>query len=266
MHIYLPALLLSLLGLSSGLLAGLLGIGGGMVIVPGLFFIFQLMQIPMSILMHLAMGTSMCVMICTASASTWTHQLKGDIKWDFLPKILPGIFLGLVFGSFVSQHLSTRLLEYIFAIFLLIVSLRILLRRKATLEPQLKTPKLPFINLVGMAIGLKSGLLGIGGGAISIPFLMYCGLPMTEVAGTSASFSLPISILGTFSLGLLAASQTDFPLTIGYIYWPAVLLIAPFTMFGATLGTKLSHLIPSEKMRLIFAWFLMLVSIKMLLA
>lgn len=265
MHIYLPALLLSLLGLSSGLLAGLLGIGGGMVIVPGLFFIFQLMQIPIDLLMHLAMGTSMCVMICTASASTWTHQIKGDIKWDFLLKILPGIFLGLICGSFVSQHLSTRLLEWIFGIFLLIVSGRILLKRKLISEQKSKTPQLPFINLVGMVIGLKSGLLGIGGGAISIPFLMYCGLPMTEVAGTSASFSLPISILGTFSLGIWAASHTHFPLTTGYIYWPAVLLIAPFTMFGATLGTKLSHIIPSEKMRLIFAWFLMIVSIRMLL-
>lgn len=139
MYIYLPALLLSLLGLSSGLMAGLLGIGGGMVIVPGLFFIFQLMEIPMSILMHLAMGTSMCVMICTATASTWTHQLKGDIRWDFLGKILPGIFLGLVVGALVSQHLSTRLLETIFGIFLLFVALRILLKGKAEISATIKT-------------------------------------------------------------------------------------------------------------------------------
>ncbi|ACK68907.1 protein of unknown function DUF81 [Gloeothece citriformis PCC 7424] len=265
MHIYLSAFLLSVLGLSSGLMAGLLGIGGGMVIVPGLFFIFQLMGIPHNLLMHLAMGTSMCVMICTATASTWTHQLKGDIRWDFLLKILPGIFLGLMIGSSASQHLSTRLLECIFGFFLLFVSVKILLKGKLTTQKQSQSPKLSFINLMGTIIGLKSGLLGIGGGAISIPFLIYCGLPMTEVAGTSASFSLPISILGTFSLGIFATTESNFPLSIGYIYWPAVLMIAPFTMFGASIGTKLSHLIPAETMRFIFAWFLLFVSMRMLL-
>jgi uncharacterized membrane protein YfcA len=252
------------LGLAAGLLAGLLGIGGGMVVVPGLFYIFALMNFPESSLMHMAAGTSMCVMVFTAVSSIGSHQVKGDVRWLIVARVVPGILVGVLLGALLDRSLNTRWLEFIFGLFLLVISLKMFLNWRPQTEAG-SLPNLAITNLVGLAIGFKSGLLGIGGGAISIPFLIYCGLPMHQVVGTSASFTLPIAILGTILF--LNLSQVDglIPGSTGYIYWPAFWLVAPASILGAVLGTKLCHAISAEKLRRIFAGFLFLLGIKMLL-
>lgn len=253
------------LGITAGLLAGLLGIGGGMVIVPGLFYLFHLVQIPDEALMHLAAGTSTCIMICTAASSTWSHHIKGHIHWSIFKKIIAGIAVGVVSGNLLANHLDSSWLELVFGIFLLVVSLKIFLDVKP--EPQGEeenAPSLPATSAIGMAIGFKSGILGIGGGALSVPFLLYCDLPMKHATGTSASFTLPIALVGTASFILLSGSHTVIPGATGYVYWPAVLLVAPFSMLGAPLGAKLSQIVPGERLRTVFALFLLSVSFKML--
>ncbi|MEM7062429.1 MAG: sulfite exporter TauE/SafE family protein [Cyanobacteria bacterium P01_B01_bin.77] len=259
---YLDFALFALLGMGAGTLAGMLGIGGGMIIVPGLFYLFSLMDLPSYSLMHLAAGSAMCIMIFTSASSTFSHHLRGDVQWGIFSRIIAAIGLGVVLGNLVSNHLDTHWLETIFGIFLLAVSVKILLDWKPVFE-ETTMPSLWVFAMVGTLIGFKSGVLGIGGGAISVPFLLYCGLPMSKASGTSASFTLPVAIVGTLSFLLLSPGYIDIAWSTGYIYWPAVALVAPFTMMGAPIGTQLSHSIPPQQLRRIFGLLLVVIGLRM---
>ena len=262
----LDLVLFILLGITAGTLAGMLGIGGGMVIVPGLFYLFSLIHLPEPALIHMAAGSAMGIMLFTASASTWSHHARGDVQWDIFKRVVPGIAVGVVTGTLLSSYIDPHWLEIIFGVFLLVVSGKILLAWAPSFdEDDTQVLSLPVASTAGSLIGLKSGILGIGGGALSVPFLLYCGLPMKHASGTSASFTLPIAITGTLAFALLAPSDPQIHWSTGYIYWPAIALVAPFTVLGAPLGTLLSHRIPAELLRRIFALLLLGVGSKMLL-
>lgn len=254
------------LGITAGIMAGLLGIGGGMLIVPGLFYLFGVIHLPEASLMHMAAGTSMCVMIFTASSSTWAHHTKGHIQWSIFRSVIAWIGMGVVIGNLLANRLPTDVLELFFGVFLLTIAFKIFLSKQKSQEEQEATevPNLAATSAMGMTIGFKSGVLGIGGGALSVPFLLYCGLPMPKASGTSASFTLPIAIIGTLSFMLLSGNQELIPWSTGYIYWPAVALVAPLTMLGAPIGAQLSRIIPADKLRIIFACLLLFISMKML--
>ncbi|NET31200.1 MAG: sulfite exporter TauE/SafE family protein [Cyanothece sp. SIO1E1] len=252
------------LGITAGLLAGLLGIGGGMVIVPGLFYLFTLLKLPGDSLMHMAAGTSMCIMLCTSAASTWAHQSKGHVQWGIFKKIIAAIGIGVVSGNLLANRLNTEVLELLFGLLLLSVAIKILLAWKPKQDLERELPGNATTNAVGWAIGFKSGVLGVGGGALSVPFLLYCGLPMNQASGTSASFTLPIAVFGTLSFMLISGDQAAIPWATGYIYWPAFLLVAPFTVLGAPIGAKLSRVISAQKLRMVFAFLLLFLSAKML--
>lgn len=256
-------LLLVALGITAGTLSGLFGIGGGMVIVPGLFYLFTLMKVPHESLMHLAAGTSMCVMIFTSASSTWFHHRRGDVHWNIFRAIMGFIGIGVVLGNLLASYLSTDWLELVFGLFLLFVSLKMLLDwRSLSREPN--NPQLWLTAVVGIAIGFKSGVLGIGGGAISVPFLLFAGLPVSQASGTSASFTLPIAVIGTLAFLLMAGQAEPIPWATGYIYWPAVALVAPCTMLGAPLGTYLSHVLPGQRLKMLFALFLLLLGLRLM--
>lgn len=255
--------LFAVLGLTAGMLSGLFGIGGGMVIVPGLFYLFRVVDIPHDWLMHMAAGSSMCIMVFTSLSSAWSHHLRGDVQWRIFLRIMPAIAFGVILGKLLSYRLDTELLECIFGLFLLFVSLKILLNWL----PKPEKPGQPatwLTNAVGTFLGFKSGVLGIGGGAISVPFLLYSGLPMSQASGTSASFTLPIALVGTLSCLTLTLPATEIPLATGTVYWPAVALVAPFTMLGAPLGTRLCHQIPSGQLKRGFAMFLLFLGVRLL--
>ncbi|MEM9805931.1 MAG: sulfite exporter TauE/SafE family protein [Cyanobacteria bacterium P01_D01_bin.56] len=259
---YLDFALFALLGIGAGTMAGMLGIGGGMIIVPGLFYLFSLMDLPSYTLMHLAAGSAMCIMIFTSASSTFSHHMRGDVQWDIFGRVIAAIGCGVVLGNLLSNRLDTHWLEIIFGAFLLFVSVKILLDWKPAFE-ETTMPPLWVTALVGTLIGFKSGILGIGGGAISVPFLLYCGLPMSKASGTSASFTLPIAIVGTLSFLLFSQGYTDIDWATGYIYWPAVALVAPFTMIGAPIGAQLSHIISPQQLRRIFGWLLVVIGLRM---
>lgn len=254
--------LFALLGMGAGTLAGMLGIGGGMVIVPGLFYLFSLMDLPGYSLMHLAAGSAMCIMIFTSASSTFSHHIRGDVNWEIFGRMIAAIGVGVLLGNLISNRLDTHWLEIIFGVFLLFVSVKILLDWRPAFE-ETSYPPLVLMAAVGTLIGFKSGILGIGGGAISVPFLLYCGLPMNKASGTSASFTLPIAIVGTISFLLFSQGYTDIAWATGYIYWPAVALVAPFTVLGAPIGTKLSHTISPQHLRRIFGLLLVVIGLRM---
>lgn len=245
-------------------MAGLLGIGGGMLIVPGLFYLFGLIHLPEASLMHMAAGTSMCIMICTATSSTWAHHSKGHIHWSIFRGIIVWIGLGVVVGNLLSNHMPTDLLELIFGVFLFAIAIKIFRGLKPQEGETTGSENPALTGSVGMAIGFKSGVLGIGGGALSVPFLLYCGLPMNQASGTSASFTLPIAITGTLSFMLFSGNPDVIPWSTGYVYWPAVAMVAPLTMIGAPIGAQLSRIVPADKLRIIFACLLLVISVRML--
>ena len=255
-------ILFSALGITTGVIAGLLGIGGGMIIVPGLFYIFIHLHLPDETLMHMAAGTSMCIMIATSLSSTLAHQSRGNIRWSVFRGVIAGIAIGVFTGNLLANRLDSNILELLFSLLLISVSLKILLGWKPDTGEE-KSPSSLVTNSVGLAIGFKSGVFGVGGGALSVPFLIYCGLPMSKVSGTSASFTLPISIMGTAAFLFLAPHYDKIPWSTGYVYWPAFLLVAPFTMIGAPIGAKLSTVMPKEILRIVFAILLLFLSVKM---
>ncbi|MEA5465337.1 sulfite exporter TauE/SafE family protein [Leptothoe sp. PORK10 BA2] len=259
---YLDFALFALLGIGAGTMSGMLGIGGGMIIVPGLFYLFSVIDLPSYSLMHLAAGSAMCIMIFTSASSTFSHHVRGDVQWGIFGRIIAAIGFGVVLGNVLSNHLDTDWLEIIFGLFLLAISVKILLDWKPAFEETTMPPIWVFAT-VGTLIGFKSGVLGIGGGAISVPFLLYCGLPMSKASGTSASFTLPIAIVGTLSFLLLSPGYGNITWSTGYIYWPAVALVAPFTMIGAPIGTQLSHIISPQQLRRIFGWLLVVIGLRM---
>jgi len=251
-------------GVSAGLLSGLLGIGGGTIVVPALAYIFADSVIPKAVVMHMAVGTSLTIMVFTTQASMRAHNRAGNIDWDLYKKLAPAVVLSVIAGTILGDSLSTFVLQIIFGIFLLLVALRMLLAGQARANAGL--PGKFGLNILGTVIGLKSGLLGIGGGAVSIPFLIYCGVAVRLVVGMAAALSVTIASIGMVSTIITGFNTPNLPsYSSGYVYWPAVFCVAIPSMLSAVLGAKISHSLPTRALTRIFGVFLLVVAFDMLI-
>jgi len=255
----------SLVGAVSGVLAGLLGIGGGLVIVPMLVFCFTWQQIPQELIMHLALGTSMASIIFTATSSFWAHHKRGAVHWIVVRRIVLGIFLGTFLGSCLAARMSTNFLKGFFVIFLYYVASQMLLNKKPKPSRQLPGPLGMFG--VGNVIGSFSSMVGIGGGTLSVPFMTWCNIPVHEAIGTSAAIGFPIAIAGTAGYlynGLQTANLPQY--SVGYIYLPALAGLIVTSVLTAPLGARLAHSLPVGRLKRIFAVLLYLVGTRMLIS
>ena len=181
------------IGIFAGLASGLLGIGGGLIVVPALAFVFTLASVPPFEIMHLAAGTSLAVMIVTAISGMIAHHRLKNILWPIFFRLLPSILIGVIVGAIFAGSLNTRWLEIIFGVFLLFISITMF----SLAQPKLTRclPRWPLLSLMGFVIGGNSGLLGVGGGAVTIPLLTYCNVSMRNISGISIACALPISIV-----------------------------------------------------------------------
>jgi uncharacterized membrane protein YfcA len=253
-----------LMGGVAGVLAGLLGIGGGLVVVPMLVFVFPGQGVDGSIQMQMALGTSMATIMFTAISSLKAHHARGAVRWDVVRRIAPGIVLGTFLGAMLVSRMPTSWLKGIFVIFLYYVSLQMLLNKKP--KPNRTLPGPAGMFGVGCGIGGMSSLVGIGGGTLSVPFMTWCNLPFHTVIGTSAAIGLPIAVAGTagyitggWGHGLLP------PLSLGFVYLPAFLGIVAASVLTAPLGAKLAHSLPVDRLKRVFAFLLMIVATRMLM-
>lgn len=252
------------LGASAGLLSGLFGIGGGLLIVPVLVFTFS-WYFPVNLAIHMAMGTSLATIIITASNSTYGHHKNGGVDWSIVRQLSSWMILGTVVGSLLAHWMNGQLLEFLFGIYLVLISLKMLFTRQCVSDRSM--PPKWVTALVGGFVGFKSALFGVGGGSVSVPFLTYCGHPMKRAAGISAACSLPVAVTGAIAYAVSGWHQQGLPpWSLGYIYLPAWLGIILTSSFCARLGARLSHRWPQLLLKRLFAILLMAIAVKIFAA
>jgi len=251
------------LGAFAGVLAGLLGVGGGLVIVPMLTFIFTSRQLPAEHILHLALGTSLASIMFTSISSLRAHHLRGAVEWHVVRRITPGIMVGTFCGSWVAAQLSTGFLKGLFVVFLYYVALQMLLNIRP--HPQRQLPGRAAMCGVGGVIGGLSSLVGIGGGSMSVPFLIWCNIAMHTAIGTSAAIGFPIALAGAAGYMVNGLAVQLPPQTLGFIYLPALLGVSAASMLTAPLGAQLAHNLPVGGLKKAFALLLIVMGTKMLL-
>jgi len=251
------------LGAFAGVLAGLLGIGGGLVIVPMLNIAFELQNFPEVHIQHVALGTSLATIIFTSISSMRAHHKRGAINWSAFWRLAPGIVTGTYLGAWVASILSTMLLKSLFGFFLFYVATQMLTGKKTAGDRDL--PGQVGIFGVGNGIGVFSALVGIGGGTLTVPFLSWCNQTMHTSIATAAAVGLPIALAGTTGFVVNGWNVAGIPGPhIGYVYIPAFLGIIATSMLTAPFGAKLAHSLPVAKLKKIFAILLYIVGTKML--
>lgn len=253
------------MGAVIGVIAGLLGIGGGLVLVPLLVFAFTSQGVPYESLMHLALGTSMASIVFTSVSSFMGHHRRGAVHWDIVRNIVPGTIIGTFLGSCVASRMPTAFLSALFVAFLYYVAVQMLVDRKPKSSRQLPG-KLGMAG-VGTGIGVVSSFVGIGGGALSVPFMAWCNVPMHHAIGTSAAIGFPIAIAGTVGYivsGLKASNLPDYCL--GYIYLPALAGVVVASVVTAPLGVRLAHWLPVGALKKVFAVVLAIMGTRVLIS
>lgn len=258
----LPIYLLT--GAVAGLMAGLLGIGGGLVIVPALAFLFARTGFAVESLMHFAVGTSLATIVVTSIASLLAHHRRGAVHWPAVVRLTPGVLAGALGGAWLARQTSSPGLAVIFGGFEVLVALQLLLNVRPGAHRAL--PGRTAMALAGGVIGAVSALLGIGGGTLTVPYLLWHRVDIRTAVGTAAACGLPIALAGVlgFALGSGGDVATAGPRT-GFVYWPAAGAIALASVPAAPAGARLAHHLPRRTLRLVFAGFLLLVGLKMIL-
>ena len=252
-----------IIGAVTGLLAGLLGVGGGLIIVPALVFLFTARGLPEPIILHLALGTSLACIMFTSISSLRAHHVKGAVNWQVVRRITPGILVGTFLGACLASQLSTRFLKGVFVVFVYYVALQMLLNTKPAPTRQLPGKRPMFA--IGTLIGGISSLVGIGGGSMSVPFLVWCNIPMHSAIGTSAAIGFPIALSGTagYLMSGLSVNGLPYP-SLGFIFLPPVIGISFASILTAPLGARLAHSLPVVRLRKVFALLLIAMGTKML--
>ena len=258
-------LLYLLLGAFAGLLAGLLGVGGGLVIVPILAAIFIYNGMPYEVIMHLALGTSLASILFTSISSVYSHHKHQAVSWSNVYKLSPGVLLGAWLGAVFASMLSTDILKPVFAIFELLVAAYLLWGVNA--KAHKSTPTLLNFTISGGIIGYISSIVGIGGGTMTVPWLMWHGSSIHKAIATSAAIGFPIAAAGAASYFYAGWGHDLLPqYSLGFIYLPALISIIISSVVFAPLGAKLAHRLDVKKLKQIFAFLLISLATYLLLS
>lgn len=252
-------------GAFAGLAAGLFGVGGGLIIVPVLFYIFSIQGYEQQHLMHMAVATSLASIVFTSTSSTLAHHKKHAVLWPVVFILTPGIIIGAWFGGIFASALDTKILTSIFAIFELFVAANLLLQKQP--EQHQTNIKTIAATTGGTLIGFVSAIVGVGGGTMTVPFLHWFNISMHKAVATSAACGFPIALIATLSYvysgwGFQPANTA----TLGYIQLYALIVIATSSFIFAPLGAKLAHSFSEKKLRYSFAFALLLLSATMFLS
>jgi uncharacterized protein len=254
-----------LLGAIVGFFAGLLGIGGGLIMVPVLTFIFGTQHFPPDRILHLALGTTMAAIIFTSVSSLRIHHAHGAVNWQIVKYITPGIVIGTLGGATLVSALPSRVLSIIFVLFIYYAATQMLL--KTTPKPSRTLPGRLGMFGAGSVIGAISSFVAIGGGLLTVPFLSICNVRLQHAIGTAAAVGFPIAVAG--AIGYIAngmAQPQPLPeYSLGYVYLPALGWIVLASTLTAPLGAKTTHIVQTATLKKIFVGLLYLLGTKMLI-
>ncbi len=255
---------LVLLGLGTGFLAGLLGIGGGMLMVPFITIIMSARGVPPDLAVKMAIATSMATIIFTSISSVRAHQKRGAVRWDIVKRLAPGIVIGSLVGSMgIFSLLKGTYLAIFFALFVSFSATQMFLDRKP--KPTRQMPGTTGQFAAGGFIGVLSGLVGAGGGFISVPFMTWCNVAIHNAVATSAALGFPIALANVVGYVISGQTVENLPAgSFGYIWLPALVVIAISSVFTAPLGAKAAHALPIAKLKRVFASILYVLAAYML--
>lgn len=241
-----------IVGILAGILSGLLGIGGGIVTIPCLVFLFTYLGLPPQSIMHLAIGTSLAAMVFNTLSGSYTHHKKGAVLFSIVKPMSLGILVGAVVGALIASFLSSKFLQIFFGVFEILLGTRFFLPdSKASKEHSI--PSFWPLSGISALVTAFSTILGIGGGMVNVPILTHFGVPVKKAIGTSSALSFLISFCGAISFLLLGMRGTHMPDSLGYLYIPAFLMISIVSFFAAPYGARLAHRLPTHIMKKVFA-------------
>lgn len=255
-------------GLIAGILAGLLGVGGGIVIVPVLYSVLEILGVDAAVRMHVAVATSLATIIPTAIASARAHAKKGAVDWKLARALAPWNLLGAAAGASIAVSIDGRALGRVFGVVGLLAALDLIRKRPDTEGGMARTlPSSLVMVPIASFIGFVSALMGIGGGTLAVPTLSALGVPMHRAVATSAVLGLAIALPSTIGFGVGGWSRSDLPpFSLGFINLAGFALIAAMTLLTAPLGTKLAHSLSPRALKLAFAAFLAVTAGRLLVA
>ena len=247
----------------AGFFAGFFGIGGGIITVPVLFYIFNNFGVDQNYVMHLAVGTSFSIIIPTAIVSVLTHKKNDAVDVNIVKSYGGFVVLGVIIGSYVAASLQTKSLVLVFALVLYTLSVNFFFQKE---DAKIKLKLNLFLKTVlGLIVGFISSLTGIGGAIMNVPILKLCGYPIKRAIGSAAAIGFFIALFG--ALGFLTSGSyldVDLPLSIGFVNIPAFLIFIPITTFMARIGASLLHKVDRKLISKLFGIFLLIVATKLL--
>jgi len=263
----LALLIYLVLGAIAGFAAGLLGIGGGVVIVAALAFLLPGAGVPADAVMHVALATSLASIIATSLSSTRAHWRRGAVMWPSFARLAPGLVVGAAFGALIADALSATWLRYGFAAFCVVLAAQMSFSRAPPTPTAARVPASPALLPWGVGIGVASALTGIGGGSLTVPLLVAYGASMVRAVGTSAACGFMIAVASAGAFAAVGQDADALPSgTVGYVYVPAALAIAATSVWLAPVGAAMAHRLRGHTLKRVFAAFLTLIAIALVLA
>ncbi len=252
-----------LMGLFVGFFAGLLGIGGGLILVTLMVWLFTLQGFPEDRILHMALGTSIASIVFTSISSLRAHHKHGAVRWDIVRSAIPGLIIGTLLGTLVADQLKSKYLAIFFVIFVYYSAVQMFVNAKP--KPSRQLPGKLGLNLASVIVGIVSALVGVGGGVMTIPLMSLCNVPMRNAIGTSAALGLPIAIAGTVGFIITGLGKDHLPaFSVGYLYLPALIGIVIGTLVTVPWGAKMAHTLPVSQLKKIFAVILFILATRML--
>lgn len=253
-----------LIGAVAGIIAGLLGVGGGLIIVPMLVYLFTRQEMDPSFIVHMAVGTSLATIVFTSISSIYAHHRRGAVHWAVFRRITPGIVFGALMGAVLADLMPAHFLRRLFAIFEWLVAWQMLVGFRPS--PGRGVPGVAGLTGAGGVIGCISSLVGIGGGTMTVPLLLWSNMKMREAVATSSACGLPIALAGAVGFVATGWDRALPTQSLGYLYLPAFVGIVITSVLFAPVGAHLAHRLPGQVLKRVFAVVLVLLGIYMVVS
>ncbi|MDO5651026.1 MAG: sulfite exporter TauE/SafE family protein [Moraxella sp.] len=253
-------------GMVAGVCAGLFGVGGGLIIVPALVWIFAAYGMPNDVVAHVAVGTALATIIITSISSMTAHHKRGGVRWDVFKNMAKGLVLGSLVGAWLATMIQGNALQAIIGTGAVLMAIKMLFFPSKE-NPNKPLPKDYAQSGAGVVIGLLSAIFGIGGGSLTVPYLSYNGIAMKQAVGTSAACGLPIALVGAIGFmwfGRTSVDELSLTGTIGFVHIGAFVVVSIASFIMAKVGAKLAHVLPAQTLKRAFGCLLAVVGVQLI--